>query len=405
MSIPSLSVAAKTKGLHIIGTGDATHPKWLAEVKEQLSPENDSGLYTVSGQASSPRFILTAEVATISHLNGKSKRIHHLLLLPSIEIAYQLSDILKSKGDLNSDGRPMLHLTGSELVEAVKSVSAWAEVIPAHIWTPWWSLFGSIGGYDSIEQCYEDKVDEIHALETGLSSDPPMNWRISNLDKYVLVSNSDSHSANPHRLGREANVFDLPSLSYRSIIESLRKTGEGSLRHTIETYPQYGKYHWTGHRKCEVVLSPSDSIKIGNKCPKCGRKLTLGVDQRIDEFSDRPAGFQPEDVPGFKYLLPLHEVISSALGCTIYSSKPQPIYDKLVSSFGDEFTVTLKAPIEIIAKLTTPEIAGAVWAVRQNKVRVEPGYDGLYGRLVLPSNISDKELWVESKPAGLDYWV
>jgi len=294
MNINEITRFAEMKGLNLIGTGDFTHPKWLSELKSSLVEDGDTGVYKpVNAPGSAVRFMITGEVSTIFSWEGRTKKVHHLILTPNIETAEQINERLSRFGDLSADGRPTLEMTAAELVEEVMEVSTMNEVIPAHVWTPWFSVFGAFSGFDSIEDCYEDMSGHIHALETGLSSDPPMNWRLSRLDRYTLVSNSDSHSPYPWRMGREANVFELPRLTYGEVLDAVRRKDPERFLFTIETDPAYGKYHWTGHRKCGVSLPPAEAIKLGNRCPVCGRPLTKGVEQRVEELADRPYGFKP----------------------------------------------------------------------------------------------------------------
>jgi uncharacterized protein (TIGR00375 family) len=289
-------------------------------------------------------------------------------------------------------------MTSAQLVEEVMSVSDQNEVVPAHVWTPWFSLFGAFSGFDSVEDCYEDMTKHIHALETGLSSDPPMNWRLSALDKYTLISNSDCHSHWPWRIGREANVFELQKLTYMEVVDIIRKKDPNRFKFTIETNPAYGKYHWSGHRKCNVSLSPHEAIKYGNRCPECGRKLTRGVDQRIEELADRPADYVPENRIGYKRLLPLHEIIKAVLGVSSPATKKVwQVYNSLIAKFGDEYTVLIDAPEQEMSKVVDSRIAEAVVRVREEKAQVTPGYDGVYGELVLfdekqeNSNVAEPE--------------
>lgn len=390
MRIKALAYYSRVKGLDLVGTGDALHPKWLQELEEELLREED-GLYVSKSVAESPRFMPTVEVATVFEYEGRSRRVHHLILLPSLDEAKQLSDLLKTKGSISQDGRPTFNMPAAELLDLTTSISKQIEVIPAHIWTPWWSLFGSMSGFNLVEECYQDRADQIHALETGLSSDPLMNWRLSKLDRYILVSNSDSHSPLPHRLGREANVFELTQLNYNEVINALRRSGRSRLKYTIETYPQYGKYHWTGHRVCNVSLPPQEAIKLNGLCPKCGRKMTLGVEQRVEELADRPLGYRPKDAPDFKYMLPLGEIISSALGASTFSKTVQSKYHMLIEALGNEFKVAFQAPYEAISRVAGEEVASAIKAVRENTVRVKPGYDGVYGEIEFPTLRSKKK--------------
>jgi uncharacterized protein (TIGR00375 family) len=385
MSITEIARFAKIKGLNLVGTGDFTHPKWLREIQETLVPELNTGLYRVADNVGSPvRFMLTTEVCTIFSFENETKKVHHVLLTPNVETAVQINDALKRYGDLAADGRPMLNMTAPQLVEEVMATSSENMVFPAHAWTPWFSVFGAFSGFDSIEDCYQDMTKHIHALETGLSSDPPMNWRLSRLDRFALVSNSDCHSFWPWRIGREANVFELERVSYREVVEAVCSKDPARFKFTIETDPAYGKYHWTGHRKCNVSLSPQDAQKFGNICPVCRRKLTKGVEQRVEELADRPANFKPDNTPGFMRLLPLSEIIATVLGVDSPSTQAVwRIYNLLVGKFGDEYTVLMDASKEALADVADAHIADAVLRVRTGSVRVVPGYDGVYGKLDL----------------------
>jgi uncharacterized protein (TIGR00375 family) len=385
MSITEIARFAKIKGLNLVGTGDFTHPKWLREIQETLVPELNTGLYRVADNVDSPvRFMLTTEVCTIFSFENETKKVHHVLLTPNVETAVQINDALKRYGDLAADGRPMLNMTAPQLVEEVMATSSENMVFPAHAWTPWFSVFGAFSGFDSIEDCYQDMTKHIHALETGLSSDPPMNWRLSRLDRFALVSNSDCHSFWPWRIGREANVFELERASYREVVEAVCSKDPARFKFTIETDPAYGKYHWTGHRKCNVSLSPQDAQKFGNICPVCRRKLTKGVEQRVEELADRPANFKPDNTPGFMRLLPLSEIIATVLGVDSPSTQAVwRIYNLLVGKFGDEYTVLMDASKEALADVADAHIADAVLRVRTGSVRVVPGYDGVYGKLDL----------------------
>jgi uncharacterized protein (TIGR00375 family) len=328
--------------------------------------------------------MITAEVCTIFSFDEKTKKIHHVILTPSLETATQISDRLKRYGSLSVDGRPTLDMTAPQLVEEVMQISDENEVIPAHVWTPWFSLFGAFSGFDRIEDCYQDMTKHIHALETGLSSDPPMNWRLSALDKFTLVSNSDCHSHWPWRIGREANVLELEKLTYREVVDTIRKKDPKRFKYTIETNPAYGKYHWSGHRNCKISLSPQEAMKYGNHCPVCGRRLTRGVDQRIEELADRPADYTPENPIGYKRLLPLSEIIKAVLDVSYPGAKKVwSIYTPLIKKFGDEYTVLIDASKQEMEKIVDSRIAEAIVRVREEKAKVIPGYDGVYGQLVI----------------------
>jgi len=385
MNINEITRFARIKGLTLVGTGDFTHPRWLNELKEELSEVPDANLYKpLREQGSTVHYMVTGEVATIFTFEGAIKKIHHVLLTPGSETAAQINDRLTHYGNLASDGRPTLNMTAPQLVEETMQVSKENVVIPAHAWTPWFSLFGAFSGFDRVEDCYQDTTKYIPALETGLSSDPPMNWRLSSLDRFALVSNSDSHSHWPWRMGREANVFELERLTYNEVVDAICKKDQKRFKFTIETDPAYGKYHWTGHRNCRVSLSPQEAEKFGNRCPVCRRNLTKGVEQRVEELADRAAGFKPENAIDCLHLLPLSEIIATVLGVTYPSvQKVWEIYNTLIARFGDEYTVLIDAPREEMSKIVDPQIAEAIVRVREEKVKVIPGYDGVYGQLVI----------------------
>ncbi len=385
MSLTEISRFARIKGLNVVGTGDFTHPKWLGEIRDTLAEEQGTGLYKIASEPnSSVLFMLTTEVCTIFDFKNESKKVHHVILAPSVDTALQINDALRGDGDLGVDGRPTLNLTAAHLVEKVMQVSSENMVFPAHAWTPWFSLFGAFSGFDSIDDCYEDMTKHIHALETGLSSDPPMNWRLSKLDKFTLVSNSDCHSFWPWRIGREANVFELEGINYRQVTDAIRSGDPARFKFTIETDPAYGKYHWTGHRQCKVSLPPQEARKLGNICPVCRRKLTKGVEQRVEELADRPAGFTPQNKPAFKRLLPLSEIIAAVLRVdNVAAQAVWDVYNKLIAKFGNEYSVLIDAPENELSKVVEENIAQAILRVRAGSVLVVPGFDGVYGKLEL----------------------
>jgi len=395
MHIEEIARFAKIKGLNIVGTGDFTHPKWLKELQENLVQESDAGLYRVAKNPESPLyFMITTEVSTIFTVENETKKIHHVILTPNIETTVQINERLMKYGDLAVDGRPTLNMDAPHLVEEIMEVSRENMVFPAHAWTPWFSIFGAFSGFNNIEECYKDMTKHIYALETGLSSDPPMNWRLSKLDKYTLVSNSDCHSFWPWRIGREANVFELKNLSYHEVVDAIRLKDRERFKFTIETNPAYGKYHWTGHRNCNVALSPQNATKLGNICPVCRRELTKGVEQRVEELADRPAGFKPENAIGFLRLLPLSEIIVAVLGVGSPSTrKVWSIYNQLVEKFGNEYTVLINASKGALIKVVDEKIAEAIVRVRKGQVRVIPGYDGVYGKLIISNeNFTEKSI-------------
>lgn len=287
--------------------------------------------------------MVTGEVDTEFTWEEKAKRIHLLVLCPNLEVAKQINDRISKYGDLNSDGRPKLKVTAAELTAIITEIDQWNEVIPAHVWTPFFSLFGSRSGFDRIEDCFQDQTWNIHALETGLSSDPAMNWRLSSLDRFTLMSNSDSHSPWPYRVGREANVLELRNVTYKEIVDTIRKKDPARFIETIEVDPSYGKYHYTGHRICKVVLGPKESSRCHEICPVCGRKLTVGVLDRVEELADRADGFKPQGAIPYVSLIPLQEIISIALGLKeVFSKAVWEEYGRLLKRFPNELYILLE---------------------------------------------------------------
>ena len=304
MEVESLARWAKRKGIGLIGTGDFTHPTYLTELRAKLEPLGN-GLLRVKKGDGKVQFILTAEISNIYSQGGKVRRIHNLIFAPSFEVVQTIASKLGNLGKLSSDGRPIFGFSAKDLLKMVMDISADCMVIPAHAWTPWFSIFGANSGFDSIEECYGEMAPHIHAIETGLSSDPEMNWRLSALDRITLISNSDAHS--PDRLGREANAFDC-ELDYGEIVDTLRTKDRKRFLFTLEFFPEEGKYHYDGHRQCGVVLSPAETKDHHCLCPKCHKKLTVGVMHRVDDLSDRPAGFLPRNAIPSIHLIPLEEI-------------------------------------------------------------------------------------------------
>ncbi len=384
---------ARIKGLNVVGTGDFTHPRWLREIQEILSQESDTSLYRVAENPESQvLFMFTSEVSTVFTYENETRKIHHVLFTPNIETAGQINGRLEKYGDLALDGRPTLNMDAPHLVEEVMEVSSDNMIFPAHVWTPWFSLFGAFSGFNKIEDCYQDMTKHISALETGLSSDPPMNWRLSKLDKYTLVSNSDSHSPWPWRLGREANVFEMKRSSYHEILNIIRTKDTQRFRFTIETNPAYGKYHWTGHRNCNVALPPHSAAKLGSICPVCRRKLTKGVEQRVEELADRPKNFKPASAINYMRLLPLSEIIKTVQDASSpYVRKVWDIHNQLTGRFGNEYQVLIDATAKELKEVVDETIADAIIRVRKGRVKVVPGFDGVYGQLILSDDASDPE--------------
>ncbi len=391
MSLDGLNAGAKVKGLTILGTGDFTHPLWFKELAQRLRPDETSpGFYRLSSHPDSVRFMLTCEVSTIWSTPNGVKKVHHILHVPSLEQAAQINDVLSKRGNLMADGRPTFGKTSpAELVALARSVSKDVVVVPAHVWTPWFSVFGSNSGFDSVEQGYADQARHIFALETGMSSTPAMNWRISKLDRFALMSNSDSHSNHPWRLGRECNAFEFSedpdggraadALSFSSLWASVRQKDSRHFKFTIETPPEYGKYHWDGHRACDFSSAPAETKKRGGVCPVCKKPLTIGVQYRVDALADRPPGFRPKNAIPFKTLLPLHELLSAVLGMGLAAKKVQACADALIAKSGTELSVLLDLPQADAAAIGGPAFAAALMQNRTGTIDVTPGFDGQYG--------------------------
>jgi len=388
-----LEMWARRKGIGVVGTGDFTHPAWREELKEKLVPAEE-GLYMLkddfrledktAGTDFAPRFIVTGEISSIYKKNGRVRKVHNVILLPGLEQAESLSRRLEAIGNLHSDGRPILGLDSRDLLEIVLDTCPEAIFIPAHIWTPHFSLFGAYSGFDDIKECFEDLTGSIFALETGLSSDPPMNWRLSALDGFTLVSNSDAHS--PAKLGREANIFDT-ELSYKSIMEALKDRGTKKFYGTIEFFPEEGKYHYDGHRACKVCMKPSETEAAGGICPVCGGRITVGVLHRVEALADREEGFLLPGAKPFESLVPLHEIIASSIGSSAAGVKVQRSYNDLLQRLGPEFFILREAPLKEIELAAGPCITEGIHRLRCGKVEIHPGYDGEYGKI----KIMDKD--------------
>ena len=372
LTVPELVKWAKLKGIGVLGTGDCTHPLWLEELKETL--REAGGLYEYDGV----RFLLTSEVNTLFYKIGKAHQIHHILFLPSLESAERLNRALEPFGSLSIDGRPTLQMEPWRLVEVLLGVEPRGVIVPAHAWTPWFAIFGSTSGFDTVEECFEHQAQHIFALETGLSSDPAMNWRLSKLDRYALISNSDSHSA--HRIGREANVFDC-EYAYDAIFDALKTKDPHRFLETLEFFPEEGKYHYDGHRVCKVRWAPQEAKRHGLRCPVCGQKVTVGVMHRVETLADRPEGTTPARAIPFRRIVPLEEIIAEALGVGVGTQTVERDYHALLHRFGTEFAVLLEASAEELRKSAPAKIAEGILRVREGRVTVEPGYDGEFGKV------------------------
>jgi len=381
MDLENLDKWAKIKGIKVLGTGDFTHPEWLKELKEKLEPA-ETGLFKLKSNlpafVDETRFIFTAEISCIYSKGGRTRKIHIIIFAPSFEIVEKINTQLGWIGNLKSDGRPILGLDAKELAKIVLNISEDCLIVPSHAWTPWFSIFGSRSGFDSVEECFEEYSKEIFAIETGLSSDPAMNWRLSALDRITLISNSDAHS--PSRIGREANIFDT-ELNYSAITETIKTKNPTKFLYTIEFFPEEGKYHYDGHRLCEISLNPTETKKYNGICPACGKPLTIGVLNRVEQLADRPEGFKPENAIPFKSLVPLTEIIADALGLTVGTKQVEGEYKNLIEKFKNEFNILIGLPKAELEAVTLPEITEGVIRVREGKLDIEPGYDGIYGKI------------------------
>jgi uncharacterized protein (TIGR00375 family) len=383
MSPETLWKWAQFKGIKVIGTGDFTHPAWLSELKEKLEPE-ENGLFRLKKKLETGDvpdsckedvyFMPTGEISCIFRKKGKTRKTHCLVFVPDFTAAGKIQSALSKIGNLNSDGRPILGLDAKELLKIVTDSAPDAFFVPAHAWTPHFSVFGAESGFDSLEECFEELTPCIRAIETGLSSDPPMNWRLSALDGLTLISNSDAHS--PEKTGREANVLDT-GISYDSILDALR-TGEG-FTGTIEFFPQEGKYHFDGHRACGISLSPKETLRHNSLCPVCGKKVTIGVLHRVEKLADREEGFSPPGAPSFQSVIPLLQILSHTLAIGAGSKTVRKEYFTLLSMLGNEFKILLELPVGEIGNAGRPDLAEAISRMRSGKVSITPGFDGKYG--------------------------
>lgn len=380
----------KIKGINVIGTGDFTHPAWFLEIADKLEPA-EPGLYKLKDsfvkkiEATLPvsvrdnplRFILTVEISNIYSKNGKVRKLHNLVVAPNLEVGSAINSQLGNIGNLKADGRPILGLDSKKLLEILLKTDPNILYIPAHIWTPWFAMFGSHSGFDSIAEAFEDLTPEVRVIETGLSSDPFMNWRVKELANISIISNSDAHS--PEKLGREATLVDT-NLDYFDIIQGL-KTNDQRLIGTIEFFPQEGMYHYDGHRDHQVRLSPTEAKKLNNICPVCHKPLTIGVDHRVDDLASLPADFKPAKHKVVEYIIPLKEVIGETKKVGPTSKAVDQTYHQLITHFGSEFTILRQTSLEQIKEEGFPNLALALEKMRQGEVSIEPGYDGVYGTI------------------------
>src|SRR3989338_4293192 len=371
LTVAELAKWAKIKGIGVLGTGDFTHPLWLQELKDSLR-ETGRGLFEHEGVD----FLLTSEVNTLFYKGGKAHQIHHVLFAPSFEAVERINRALEAFGSLSLDGRPTLRMEAWRLVEVVLGADPRCLIVPAHAWTPWFSLFGSTSGFDAVDECFEHQAQHIHALETGLSSDPAMNWRLSALDRFALISNSDSHSA--RRIGREANVFRC-DLTYDAILQALKTRDPEQFVSTIEFFPEEGKYHLDGHRACGVRWTPGETRAHDARCTVCGKKVTVGVLHRVEALADRPEGATRPRATPFTRVVPLDEILAEVLGVGAGTQTVERECQRLVYKFGTEFDVLLKTPLETLREGADGRIVEGIARMREGRLHVEPGYDGEYG--------------------------
>lgn len=373
MNVESLVKWAKLKGIAMLGTGDFTHPEWLEELKAALE-KSGNGVYNRDGID----FILSAEVSNIYFKAGRTRKVHNIIFAPAFEIAEDVNEFLSDHGDLASDGRPILSLECDKMAKNLARISDEIMIVPAHAWTPHFSIFGSRSGFDSPEECFESETPRILSIETGLSSDPPMNWRWSKLDPLTLISNSDAHS--PSRLGREANVFK-DKIDYGSLKEILKTKDKSRFLYTVEFFPEEGKYHWDGHRSCNSCLPPDEARRFSDKCPVCGKNLTVGVMHRVEDMADRKKDYVLQSSPGFKRLVPLAEIIGDALSVGPDSLAVEKEYFNIIKNLGSELKVLLEVPEKDILQMCPPKIARGILNVRNGNLEISPGYDGEYGKI------------------------
>jgi uncharacterized protein (TIGR00375 family) len=373
MDLSNIIKFSKLKGLNLVGTGDFTHPSWLKQIKENL--EGKEILYK-----DGIHFLLTTEV----NLVYEDKKVHLLLFSPSLQHTDQIIDVLSKKTNLEKDARPTININLIEFLDLIFSIDKKILVIPAHCMTPWYGIFGSRSGFNSLKEAFGERAKFIYAVESGLSASPDMLWRIREIRDINIVSFSDSHSYNLYRIGREATVFELEEMSYDGIYKAIKeKEGKNRIKYTIEVDPAYGKYHWDGHRNCNIKLSPEESKKVNGICPKCHRKLTIGVEHRVEEISDKPKGFRPVNAKPFFKLLPLSELIANFYKLNIDSKKVSQTTSKLIQKFGSEFNVLLYAPFKELKKVVKEKLAELIIKNREGRIKVDPGYDGVYGKPIL----------------------
>lgn len=398
-TIEGLYYWGKIKGITVQGTGDFTHPSWFAEMREKLV-QDEGGLYKLKDEIADEidktlpasvrdnpiRFVLTVEISNIYSKGGKVRKLHNCIVVPDFETASHINSKLERIGNLKADGRPILGMDSKELLKITLDSHIDSLFFPAHIWTPWFAMFGSKSGFDSIEEAFEELAQEIKAVETGLSSDPFMNWRLDELQSRTIISNSDAHS--PQKLGREANIIRC-GLSYKEIIDAI-KTNDDRFVGTIEFFPQEGKYHADGHRVCGVKFTPEETKQHNGMCPACHNPLTVGVDSRVSEIANHPEGYKPKKVKTVEYSIPLPEIISEMVNSSTSSKKVLAEYEKIYTRLGDEFSILRSLPTKTMREKGFPELAYVIDRLRKGDVHIDPGYDGVYGTIKLFNNDTER---------------
>jgi DNA helicase II / ATP-dependent DNA helicase PcrA len=406
LNLENLHIAAQLKGIAVVSTGDFTHPEWLTELKNKLVYD-ESGLFRLKPEIakecdkqvppscrSRVSFMLVTEISNIYKKNNKTRKNHNLLFVPDLDAAASLGAKLSAIGNIKSDGRPILGLDAKNLLEILLETTERGFFVPAHIWTPWFSLLGSKSGFDSVRECFEDLTSHIYAVETGLSSDPPMNWRVSELENLTLISNSDAHS--PANLGREANIFDT-DLTYDSIIEAMKSGNPDHFLGTMEFYPEEGKYHYDGHRKCEISFHPEQTLSHNNICPVCEKPLTLGVLYRVNALSDRPEGVTPPKSHPYDHIIPLTDILSEIFRVGSRTKKVLQKYRSITEKLGPELNVLNALSLEKIEKAGIPLLSESIGRMREKKIKIAPGYDGEFGRVKIFEE-GERESLMSKKP-------
>lgn len=409
MVLSEMEKWAVKKGIGLLSASDFTHPLWFRELKAQLVPDKE-GVYKLKDSSSNVRFILSTEISSIYSQGGKTRRIHNLVFMPSLESVEKFNtELIKRGANLTADGRPIIGLSSRNLLDLVLSTDSNAFLIPCHAWTPWFSLYGSNSGFDSIEECFMDLSKYIYGVETGLSSDPEMNWRIKDLEKRSILSFSDAHSA--IKMGREATVFELKNLSFSNLKKAVKKEDGNSIFCTVEFYPEEGKYHYTGHRNCKVIQTPEETEKNGVICPVCSKPLTVGVMHRVGKLAAKPSNFKAtidefgvswvqdptENHPPFVRLVPLVEIIAESLSVMPGSLKVLALYESMISSFGSEFKILLKTSTSDIEKAFGPKVSVGIAKVRKQDIKVSPGFDGEFGKVKIWQEEELKDIAIQEK--------